>query len=260
VKLIVNASTDDTDLGAGTSKIQNLLTQGVDGLVVVPLAPTFKPVLERALAKKVPVVCVNSCIDKWDGQTSFIETNNLHAGEIAGEYIQKLTGGAGTVGMLACIPGLQGCDDRINGAKSKLDSGLKVPAPLSVAGCQRDLAVKGTQNLITGNPGLKVLYGTCGQAALAAANVLRGAGKASVPVIGVDGVPQEMQAIISGKLNATVAQFPMRMGKLGVQQAIRALRGQPVTKHIYSGEELVTKDNVQQFIKDNFLPGMVKGT
>lgn len=253
VKLIVQASTDDADASAGITKIQNLITNGAQGLVVVPLAPTYQPVLERALSQDIPVVCANSCIPDWDGQTSLIETNNVHAGELAGEYIKRLTGGSGVVGMLNCYAGIPSCDQRIDGAKSVL-SGNKVVGELDVR-CARELAVKATQNILTANPDLKVLYATCGQAALAASTTLRGRGHADVPVIGVDGVREEIEAILAGTMNATIAQFPAKMGSLGVDQAVKAIRGEATTKHIDSGEELVTRDNAQQFLADNFPEG-----
>ncbi len=233
--------------------MQNLITEGAQGLVVAPLAPTFEPVLQRAVDRHIPVVCANACIPGWNGQTSSIETDNLKAGQIAGAYIKQLTGGTGTVGMINCYVGIASCDQRISGARSELP-GIKVGGPLDVRGCLRQLAVKDTQNLLTANPDMKVLYATCGQAALGASTTLRGSGHAAVAVIGVDGVKEEIQAIEQGTMKATVAQFPGKMGSFGVQQVVKALRGEPTTKLIDSGEELVTKANAKQFAAQYF-PG-----
>jgi simple sugar transport system substrate-binding protein len=246
VKLIVQASTDDADLTAGISKVQNLLTQGAQAIVIVPLADTFRPVLEKTAAAGTPVVCVNGCVKGWDGYTSFIQTDNLHAGQLAGELIEKTLGGTGTVGMLQCYVGVPSCDQRIDGAKEKLSSGITVKGPLETK-CLREKAVQGTQNLMTANPDMKLVYAVCGQAALTAEHVIEGTGK-QIQVIGVDGTRDEAEAVKSGAQLATVAQAPVKMGELGVQQAVAKLRGQPVTKELSSGELLVTKDNVDEYL------------
>jgi simple sugar transport system substrate-binding protein len=246
VKLIVQASTDDADLTAGISKVQNLLTQGAEAIVIVPLADTFKPVLQRTADAGTPVVCVNGCVTGWDGYTSFIQTDNTHAGELAGEFIDETLGGKGTVGMLQCYVGVPSCDQRIDGAKAKLPSGITVKGPLETK-CLREKAVQGTQNLMTANPDMKLIYAVCGQAALTAEHVIEGTGK-KILVIGVDGTRDEADAIKSGAQLATIAQAPVKMGELGVQQAVAKLRGEQVTKEISSGETLVTKDNVDQYL------------
>jgi ribose transport system substrate-binding protein len=247
VELVVQASTDDSNASAGIGKVQNLITQGAQAIVIVPLADTFKPVLEKAEAQHVPVICVNGCVKGWTGYTSFIQTNNQRAGELAGEFIGTTMDGAGVVGMLNCYAGVPSCDERISGARAKLGSAITVKGPLDVK-CDRQKAVSATQNLMTANPGMKVLYSTCGQASLAALNVIAKSGK-DIKVVSVDGTAEEAASIKAGKLLATIAQHPVTMGTEGVKQAVAAVRGQAVTKEIDSGEDLVTKDNVDAFVE-----------
>src|SRR6185312_4281483 len=251
VNLLVQASTNDSDVGGGIAKVENLLTQGAEAIVISPLAEAFQPVLERAANEGIPVICVNNCVEGWDGATTEIETDNLKAGEIAGEYISSLMKGGGTVGTIECGVAYKSCVDRQKGAEATVASNVEVAGPLE-AGCELATAVKAAQNLLTSNPELKGMYAGCGQDALGAVHVLEGEGHSDIPVVGVDGVKEEMQSIREGKENATVAQFPMKMGELGVEQALKALNGEKVEKHIDSGEELVTKENVDQFEKENF--------
>ena len=53
--------------------------------------------------------------------------------------------------------------------------------------------------------------------------------------------------IADGRLGATVAQFPGKMGELGVEYAVRTLQGEKVPTLVDSGTMLVTKDNVELF-------------
>jgi ABC-type sugar transport system substrate-binding protein len=252
VKLIVQASSDDADVTAGISKVQNLITQGAQAIVLVPLSNTFEPVLQKAVDQHIPVVCVNGCVQDWTGYTSLVQTNNLHAGELAGEFINKTLGDQGTVGMLQCLVGVPSCDERIKGAEAKFAPGITAKGPIETK-CLREKAVSGTQNLMTANPDMKLLYAICGDAALAAEHVIAGTGK-DIAVVGVDGTRQEAEAIKAGKQLATIAQSPVKMGELGVQQAVNALRGGKVTRELDSGVKVVTKDNVDEYMANDLPP------
>ena len=56
-----------------------------------------------------------------------------------------------------------------------------------------------------------------------------------------------MTEIQKGREQATVAQFPTKIGELGAAALINAIRGETVPKNVDSGEVLVTKENVAQF-------------
>ena len=66
---------------------------------------------------------------------------------------------------------------------------------------------------------------------------------------GVDALSPEMQASMAldlqqGIVQALIAQKPADIGKAGVEQAIAALKGEPVQKTIGTGFVVVTKDNM----------------
>src|SRR5215203_2573016 len=66
---------------------EDVLTKQVDALAVAPTAPDqLQPVLERA-SKQVPVIIIDSDIPGWNGKVSYIGTDNVKGGEVAGEYI-----------------------------------------------------------------------------------------------------------------------------------------------------------------------------
>ena len=46
---------------------------------------------------------------------------------------------------------------------------------------------------------------------------------------------------------ASVAQFPAKMGSMGIDTAVKAARGENVPPNVDTGTEMVTKDNVDQF-------------
>ena len=46
---------------------------------------------------------------------------------------------------------------------------------------------------------------------------------------------------------ASVAQFPAKMGSLGIETAYKAAKGETVEANVDTGTEMVTKENAAQF-------------
>ena len=46
---------------------------------------------------------------------------------------------------------------------------------------------------------------------------------------------------------AAIAQFPAKMGSLGIDTAVKAARGETVPSNVDTGAQVVTKENASQF-------------
>jgi len=73
-----------------------------------------------------------------------------------------------------------------------------------------------------------------------------------VAIVGYDAIPPALEMVKDGRLGGTVAQFPGKMGSMGVEYAVRVLQGQAVPKIVDSGTMLVTKDNVDLFASGTY--------
>jgi simple sugar transport system substrate-binding protein len=102
---------------------------------------------------------------------------------------------------------------------------------------------------LTAHPDVAVLYGACGPPIIGALQAIKAAGKApgSILVVGFDAAPDELVAINAGDEAASVAQFPAKMGLLGIDTAVKAAKGEAVPANVDTGTEVVTKDNVAKF-------------
>jgi ribose transport system substrate-binding protein len=65
-----------------------------------------------------------------------------------------------------------------------------------------------------------------------------------VQVVGFDAGSDQIKALKDGTVQALIAQQPEDIGRQGVQQAIKALKGEPTEKEIGTGFTIITKDNV----------------
>ncbi|MFC1463842.1 MAG: sugar ABC transporter substrate-binding protein, partial [Candidatus Brachytrichaceae bacterium NZ_4S206] len=66
-------------------------------------------------------------------------------------------------------------------------------------------------------------------------------------VVGFDANPDAAAAILAGEMEATVAQNPYNMGALGVENALKLIRGESIPENIDTGTELVTKENADKY-------------
>ena len=62
-----------------------------------------------------------------------------------------------------------------------------------------------------------------------------------VKFVGFDPVPQLVDALKAGEIDALVAQDPTKMGYEGVKTAVAAVRGQPVQPRVDTGVRMITK-------------------
>jgi simple sugar transport system substrate-binding protein len=65
--------------------------------------------------------------------------------------------------------------------------------------------------------------------------------------VGFDASPDELAAIEAGTEDASVAQFPAKMGELGVDTLLKVINGESVEALVDTGTAIVTADNVAEF-------------
>lgn len=92
-------------------------------------------------------------------------------------------------------------------------------------------------------------YAACGPPATGALQAIKNAGIApgKIIVVGFDASADEVKAILAGEQAASVAQFPAKMGSLGIETAVKAAKGETVEKNVDTGTKMVTKANADKF-------------
>jgi simple sugar transport system substrate-binding protein len=177
-----------------------------------------------------------------------VATDNLAGGRLAGEWLAENVPAGSEIGVLQGRLGNPSLDDRVTGLKEVLGSTMSIVAE-PATDCDQTKGLDAAQDLLTANPDVVAIYGACGPPIIGALEAIRGAGKepGEIVVVGFDASPDELAAIMAGDQAASVAQFPARMGLLGIETAVAAARGETVEPLIDTGTEMVTQDNVDQF-------------
>ena len=239
----------DTFAPAQQTPIVNAVAAKKPDAVLV--APTdtkamFAPIKQLA-DNGSKVVFVDTTLEDPSMAVSQIASDNLKGGQVAAQELSKLIGGQGKVMVVNVKPGISTTDARAQG----FAQGAKT-AGLDYIGQQFDhddpaKAASIVSATLSKNPDLKGIFAANLFSAEGAATALKQAGKlGKVKIVGFDAGPKQVQDLKAGLAQALIAQQPAQIGKDGVDQALAALQGKPVTKKIGTGFTVITKDNLDQ--------------
>ncbi len=238
-----------TDDAGEIAAIQDLVAKGVKGIAITPTSPAVTKALDKAIKKGVKVVLMDNDIPAWKRKTSVVATNNLKGGTLAGKYLATKLKAGDTLGILQGVPGVPALDARVNGMLAGLGalrSEVKVVSKLETD-CAQDKGLAAAQDILTANPKITAIYAACGPPAVGAVEALKNAGKkpGEVILVGFDALPDEMTQIKAGWETASVAQFPAKIGALGIDTLYKAVMGKKVLKNVDTGTALVTRANAK---------------
>jgi simple sugar transport system substrate-binding protein len=233
-----------TDDAGEIAAIQDLVAKGVKGIAITPTSPAVSKELDKAIKKGVKVVLMDNDIPTWKNKTAVVATNNLKGGTLAGKYLATKLKPGDTLGILEGVPGVPALDARVDGMLTGLGglkNQIKVVSKLETD-CAQDKGLTAAQDILTANPKVTAIYSACGPPALGAVQALKNANKKAgeVILVGFDALPDEVAQIKSGWETASVAQFPAKIGGLGIDTLYKAVKGKKVPKNVDTGTALVT--------------------
>lgn len=244
ITLIVYDAQDDPAKQA--SEIEDLIQKKVDAILINPTdANAVVPSVLKANKAGIPVFTIDRSAAKGD-VVCHIASDNVAGGKMAGEYLAKLLDYKGNVVELVGIPGTSAARDRGKGFNEvmKKYKDIKIVAR-QTADFNRAKGMQVFENILQAQPDVQGVFAHNDEMVLGAIAAAEAAGKKDIIFVGFDAIDDAVKAVKEGKLAATVAQQPAEMGKLGVENAVKFLKGEELPKFIPVPLKLVTKENVK---------------
>jgi simple sugar transport system substrate-binding protein len=248
VEVVYGQGESGTDDEGVIAQIESMVTQQVDAIAITPTSPNVENALQDAVDAGIEVVLIDNDIPEWDGKSSVVATDNLAGGRLAGEWLAGDLEPGSEVLVLQGVLGNPSLEDRVTGMVEGLgDAGAVVGE--AATDCDQTRGLDVAQDLLTAHPDVAAIYGACGPPIIGALEAVEGSGRdpSELVIVGFDASPDEVTAIVDGRQTASVAQFPARMGTIGVETAVAAARGEPVEPTIDTGTEMVTSENAAEF-------------
>jgi simple sugar transport system substrate-binding protein len=248
VQVLFGQGKSGTDDEGEINIIENMISQGVKAIAITPTSPNVQGSLQKAVDKGIKVILVDNDIPGWNGKSSVVATNNLEGGKLAGKWLADHLKPGSKIGVLQGRLGNPSLDDRVKGMKEALGSAASVVAE-PATDCDQTKGLNAAQDILTAHKDVSAIYGACGPPILGALQAVKAAGKkpGDLVVVGFDASSDEIAAIMAGEESGSVAQFPDKMGSIGIETAVNAAKGQSVQANVDTGTAMVTKDNASQF-------------
>jgi ribose transport system substrate-binding protein len=242
----------ESDLNKEISDIQSMVDQGVDVLIISPLASEgLDPALDYAKDAGVPIMTIDRLLTTKEACTDYIGwvgSDFVEQGRRAADAMIRETGDEGNVAILLGAPGVNVTTDRNQGFLEQLEaqgSNLEIVAQ-QAANYERALGQTVTEQLITSNPEITAIYAHNDEMALGAVAALDAAGYApgDVAIITIDGTLGAVQGIVDGWVSGVIESNP-RFGPLAFRALDLFYNGDGVPEVTIISDKEYTKDNAE---------------
>ncbi|MBV9985963.1 sugar-binding protein [Bradyrhizobium sp.] len=238
--------------------IQDFITQKVDGLAIsVADVASMTKSIEAATAAGIPVITFDADAP-GSKRIAYIGTNNKDFGLALGKQLLQLRPEGGKYAMVSGGPGAKNLAERVDGVREALKGSKWVEVSGSPTFCNDDsaLAVQQMTDLRTATPDLAAIVPVGGWPMFAPEGYKAfvnknkkdiDAGKFTLVV--ADTLKMQLELLRDGYSNALTGQRPFEMGEKSMDTLLAIKKGEKVPEVIYTGLDLVTKDNVAQLLK-----------
>lgn len=245
------------------SQVENLLSQGIDVLILVAVSTNMSPLVEKVKAEGVPVVCYDNFIANAD-LDAYLDRDNHAAGVLQMEKTMEAIGGKGNIVIIHGEP----TSAVVQGMKLGYDEVLakypdvKVVTEQYCEGYSAEKALKVAENALTANNGdVKAFVCTADVLALGILPAVEAAGIAgNCYITGMDCEVAACKAIYEGKMGVSVWTEIDKCATRAAEIAIALARGQEFEydEEIQNGNYKtpkvfvpilgVTKDNLEEWV------------
>ena len=230
-----------TDAAGSAAKqvadVNSMIAQGVDVIFLSPREE--KPLIPAVMAAKkagIPLFLIDRSVDAnlakaGQDYVAFIGSDFVLEGKQAGEWLAKATNGKATILEIEGSTGSSPANDRKKGFDAVIAQHPDMKIVASQSGdFARDKGRQVAEALLQAHPEANVIYAHNDEMAIGAIAAIEAAGKKpgkDILIVSIDGEKDGLQAIIDGKMGATVECNP-RFGPAAYAAAIAYSKGEKI--------------------------------
>ena len=249
-----------TDAAGSAAKqvadVNSMIAQGVDAIFLAPREE--KPLIPAIMnAKKagIPVILLDRNVEQslakaGEDYVTFIGSDFIEEGRRAAEWLTKTMNGQAKIIELQGTVGSSPANDRRDGFANyiKDHSGMQIVASQS-GDFARDKGRQVAETLLQANPDANAIYAHNDEMAIGAIAAIEAAGKTpgkDIIIVSIDGTRDALQAIIDGKMGATVECSPF-FGPAAFDTLVKYASGEQIPPKIINEDRFFDSSNA----KDN---------
>ena len=238
ITLTTAAGKEDGDTATQVQAVENAISRGDKGILIVPSGPDVNGAIQSARAAGLLVIALDTPPDPAETVDITFATDNFQAGELIGKWAAAELGGQpATIALLDLF------DDKVVSVDYERDQGFLTGMGIDTVDAKKNgdeaptgnysggtytiacnLPTKGAEdggqtameNCLSKNPDINVVYTINEPAANGAYKALQAAGRTAT-IVSVDGGCAGVDLVKNGVIGATSQQYPLKMASLGVQ-------------------------------------------
>ena len=243
----------ELDVDKQNEQIYKFIDQKVDVIFINPIDfEQIEPALQAAKRANIPVIIIDAPVSDESLVNCTIVSDNYDAGvQCAKDMMERLD--SANIVLLKHTTA-KSAKERIEGFLSVIDNNEKYKV-INEAECdgQLEIAMPKMQEIIEETPDIDVVMALNDPSALGALAALEKNNKNDVMVYGIDGTP-EIKALIGRNqmIVGTVAQSPIKMGQIAVENMYNILNGKKIEKNIIIPISLINKENLFKYDEDRW--------
>src|SRR5690349_17221171 len=250
IKMPPNGKTEEQN-----GYLENLVSQGYNGIAVSVIAPDDQVNNINDAAKKTNVICFDSDCAK-SKRLLYIGTNNFEAGKTLGAEIVKMLPNGGKMAVFVGTLSADNAAQRLHGIEEAIKGhNIEIIAKKEDA-TDRAKARSNVEDVINAYGDLNLVCGLWSYNGPAIAAAIEASGKKGKVLAAVfDEEQGTLDGIRSGSIQCTCVQKPFQFGYLSSKwMHDLATKGDamqiPASKTIDTGVDIINKESVDQFQKN----------
>lgn len=248
-----------TDAAGSAAKqvadVNSMIAQGVDAIFLAPREE--KPLIPAVMAAKkagIPVILLDRNVDQslakaGEDYVTFIGSDFIEEGRRAAEWLTKTMNGKASIIQLEGTTGSSPANDRAKGFADYIKDHPEMKIVASQTGdFARDKGRQVAETLLQANPDANAIYAHNDEMAIGAISALEAAGKApgkDVIIVSIDGTRDALQAIIDGKMGATVECSPF-FGPIAFDTLVKYAAGETIPPKIINEDRFFDASNAKE--------------
>jgi len=251
IKLIWQGSPDEWSPDTQIPFVDNVLTDGVDVLILNPTDPVaLQPSVEKALAADVPVINVDQAVEDLSEVSSFLTGDNVDGGSKAAQALIDEIGESGKVFILGSEPADLTNRLRVQGFEEVIDQYPDIELiGIEYQKSSSDRAASIINTILLANPDLDGIFAVNGTGTTGAAAALKSSDRTGdVKLIGYDAYQAAVEELEEGVVTALVAQQPAKLGSMAVEYAYKLVTGDAadIEDEVILENVVLTAENLEE--------------
>ncbi len=250
-ELLVNGIRNETDLSQQVALIEQMISVGVDALVVAPAdSKALVPVLKRAHEAGIAVVNIDNRLDSEvlaaEGiKVPFVGPDNREGARQVGDRLAAALQPGDQVAIIGGVPTAFNAQQRQQGFEDAMAAAGVEVVSVQSAGWEQALANTVAAALLSEHPALRALLCSNDNMALGAAAAIRQAGReGEVLLVGFDNIAAIREMVADGRVLATADQHAGDLAVFGIEVALQVLSGESAPVDRETPVDLVTSESL----------------